>query len=262
MSRSLALVFDALYWLFLALVYGLALVAALAVFGALDGPSLVTRAFAIVAAYVVFLHAFVIALGLVKRLVQPRLTAGTSSVGANKHFIAWGLASIFQGIFLASPFRDQVHFLFWLRYVHYRLHGMSLHLGDVIGTSVEIRQAELITLEKGVTVGIGASLTCHLNPDGTSHVQRPIHIGEGTLLGAHSATGPGVRVGRRCVLGYRSVLSVGVTVEDGARIGAQCFVQSGVRIGENARVDHGAIVLADVPANARVSGVFRGMETA
>jgi len=262
MSRSLALLFDALYWVFLVLVYGLALVPALATFEALAATSLIGRAFALVAAYVVFLHAFVIALGLVKRLVQPRLVAGTSSVGANKHFIAWGLASIFQGIFLAAPFRDQVHFLFWLRYLHYRLHGMSLRLGDVIGTGVEIRQAELITLEKGVTIGVGASLSCHVNPDGKSHIQQPIHIGEGTLLGAHTTTGPGVRIGKGCVIGYRTVLTIGVTVEDGVRIGASCFVQSGVRIGENARVDHGTYVLADVPANARIAGVYRGVEAA
>ena len=127
MSNALPLLFDALYWVFWTVTYTASGAVAFTVADALWGPSALERAFALTLGYLTFLHAFVLVLGMLKRLVQPKLRAGTSHVGKNTQFLAWGLNSIFQGIFTASFCANQIHLLFWLRYLHYRLMGMRFY---------------------------------------------------------------------------------------------------------------------------------------
>ena len=206
------------------------------------------RALALVAGYVTFLHAFVVTLVVLKNLVQPRLRVGKSQVGATRGFLAWGLNSVFQGLFIAAPFHDQVHFLFWLRFLYYRGMGMRLHPSVVLGTGAVLRQVELIRVGKGSVIGIGAALSCHVNVDGKTHQQAAVSIGERVLIGAHTSIGPGVSVGDGSVVGYRSTLSVGVSLDPGAVLGAEVFVKNNVHIGAGA-VDNNATVVSQRSLN-------------
>ena len=246
MSNALPLLFDALYWVFWTVTYTASGAVAFTVADALWGPSALERAFALTLGYLTFLHAFVLVLGMLKRLVQPKLRAGTSHVGKNTQFLAWGLNSIFQGIFTASFCANQIHLLFWLRYLHYRLMGMRFYPSTIIGTGSELRQVEMISLGRGVTIGMNVKLSCHLNPDGKSHVQTPISIGEGSLIGTECRIGPGSNIGKRCVVGANSSLTLNVVLEDGVRIGAHTLIRPNVRIGAGARVLSGSVVDADV----------------
>lgn len=254
MGLLLPTLFDALYWLFFVLVYSVSATAGLAVAQALEGDSLWQTALAGVAGYITFLHAFVVSLVVLKNLVQPRLRVGKSQVGATRGFLAWGLNSVFQGLFISAPFHDQVHFLFWLRFLYYRGMGMRLHPSVVLGTGAVLRQVELIRVGKGSVIGIGASLSCHVNVDGKTHQQAAVSIGERVLIGAHSSIAPGVSVGDGTVVGYRSTLSVGVSIDPGAVLGAEVFVKNNVHIGAGAVVARRSVVTCDVPAGERWEG--------
>src|SRR5688572_5609274 len=140
MSNALPLLFDLLYWVLWTVVYTAAGAAAVSVADLLWGPTVLERAFALVVGYLTFLHAFVLVLGVLKRLFQPRLDAGKTQVGKGRAFMAWGLNSVFQGIFTASFCADQIHMLFWLRYTYYRLMGMTLSPSTIIGTGCSLRQ--------------------------------------------------------------------------------------------------------------------------
>jgi acetyltransferase-like isoleucine patch superfamily enzyme len=232
----MGLAFDALFWLIWALVHAAAAAAALAVGAALWGAALWQQALALVVAYAVFLHAFVLTLGLLKRALQPPLREGVCAVGPNRDYLAWGLNSAFQGVFTTSWVAPQVHILFTLRWLHYRLHGMRLHLSNIIGTRAVIRQAELVTLGPGAVVGEEAFLSCHLNTDGRHHLQAAIRVGARSVVGARVMVGPGVTIGARSVIGGGSGLYPHVTVGDDVRVGPGAMLKAGARVGDGATI--------------------------
>lgn len=251
MRIALPLLFDALTWVAFLLVHGLALAAGLVVADAFSGP-LALRLLGILLGFFVYLHVFVLTLGVLKRVVQPGLEEGRSPVGANRAYIAWGLNSVVQAVYLSSPFATLIQLLFSLRFLHLRLFGMKVKFGSIVGVGSQLRQLELIELGEGSTIGLAATLSCHVSEDGKSHRQGRIRIGQRSLIGAYTRIGPGVVVGDDALVGANTSLSEDVIVGDGARIGADCFVQRGVRIGRGARVASGSVVVRDVPEGARV----------
>ena len=242
MSALLPIVFDALYWVAWVLVYGSAAAAGLFAGGLVWGPALWQRALGVALGYFVFLHAFVIAVGGLRWLVQSRLTEGRCRVGANRMFIAWGLNSVFQGLFTTSFFAYQVHLLFYLRYLYYRSMGMKLSLGVIIGTRVSIRQAELIELGPHSVVGEHAMLSCHVNTNGKVHIQGRIRIGERAMVGAFSVVGPGFDLGEGSVLGARAVVPGDTKIGAHVRIGPGVIILPGARIGDRARIAAGSVL--------------------
>ena len=250
MGLLLPTLFDLLFWLVFAIVHVVAAAAGIAVYHATTGPLVWQQAGALTLAYVAFLHALVVVLVVLKRLFQPRLKSGTSGVGKTRGFVAWGLSSVFQGVFLASPFHDQIHFMFWLRYLYYRGMGMRLHPSVVLGTGAILRQVELLRVGRGSVIGIGAAISGHLNADGGRHYQAEVVVGERVLIGAHTSVGPGVVIGDGAVIGYRSSISINARVDAGAKLGVGVFVKRGVHIGEGARIAPFTVVDCDVPAGA------------
>jgi UDP-2-acetamido-3-amino-2,3-dideoxy-glucuronate N-acetyltransferase len=119
-------------------------------------------------------------------------------------------------------------------------------------------------------------------------------IGDGTKIGSFVEIQKGARVGRNCKLSSHTFICEGVTIEDevfighgvtfindkhpratsasgalqtnddwqvvpilvqrGASIGSGATILCGVTIGERAIVGAGAVVVTDVPADARVAG--------
>ena len=87
-------------------------------------------------------------------------------------------------------------------------------------------------------------------------------IGKGTMIDMGTILGGRATVGKNCHVGAGAVLAgvvepasaTPVIVEDNVLIGANAVVIEGCRIGENAVVAAGAVVVADVPANAVVAG--------
>ena len=87
-------------------------------------------------------------------------------------------------------------------------------------------------------------------------------VGEGTMIDMGAVLGGRATVGKNCHVGAGAVLAgviepasaTPVIVEDNVLIGANAVVIEGCRIGKNAVVAAGAVVVADVPANAVVAG--------
>ena len=114
--------------------------------------------------------------------------------------------------------------------------------GAVIREQVEIGKNAVIMM--GAIINIGAV------------------IGEGTMIDMGAVLGGRATVGKNCHVGAGAVLAgviepasaTPVVVEDNVLIGANAVVIEGCRIGHDAVVAAGAIVVADVPANAVVAG--------
>jgi acetyltransferase-like isoleucine patch superfamily enzyme len=157
-------------------------------------------------------------------------------------YVAWGIQSVVQGVFTTSIFARQVHILFYLRWLYYRLMGMELSLSTLIGTQAVIRQAELIRLGPRAIVGEDSLLVPHLSPDGKTHVQRRIRVGARSVIGGRASIGPGVEIGEGTVVGAGSLVSMDVKIGDGVRIGPGVLVLPGVVIGDGARLRAGAVV--------------------
>lgn len=252
MRRALPILFDAILAVAFVTVHGSAIALTALLTRPLFGDGVVRNGFAFAFAVLVYLHLFVLVLGVTKRLVQPRLEEGTGAVGANRAYIAWGLNSVFQGLFLSHPLRTLIELSFTLRHAYLRLFGMQIGFGTVVGLRAELRQVELISVGEGSTIGLAAVMSCHVNADGKTHRQGRIRVGNRSLVGAFSNLAPGVVVGDDCVVGYGSSISEDVVIEDGVVIGAQCVVRRGVRVGKGARIDTGVTVSSDVPAGMRV----------
>ena len=114
--------------------------------------------------------------------------------------------------------------------------------GAIIREQVEIGKNAVIM--RGAIINIGAV------------------IGDGTMIDMGAVLGGRATVGKNCHVGAGAVLAgviepasaTPVIVEDNVLIGANAVVIEGCHIGENAVVAAGAVVVADVPANAVVAG--------
>lgn len=240
--EAMTALFDALFWIAWVIVYGVAAAAGLAAGDLVWGPALWQRAAAVVAGYVAFLHAFPLAVGGLRFVAQPRLTEGVTPIGLNRRYVAWGIQSIFQGLFTTSFFASQVHILFYLHWIYYRLMGMKIAPSTLIGTRVIIRQAELVELGEGAILGEDSLLVPHLSPDGKSHIMRAIRVGARAVIGSRAMIGPGVSVGAGSVVGAGSILTLDVKVGAGAKIGPGALLLPGVTVEDNARVPAGAVL--------------------
>jgi acetyltransferase-like isoleucine patch superfamily enzyme len=242
--------FDALFWIVWAIVHAAAAAAALAVGDALWGPHLLQKATACVVGYLVFVHTFVLVIGGLRCLVQPRLKEGITPIGLNREYVAWGIQSVFQGVFTTSIFARQIHILFYLRWLYYRLMGMRLSLSTLIGTQATIRQAELIELGPKSIVGEGAFLVPHLSPDGKNHMHGRICLGERSVIGGRASVAPGAHIGDRSVLGACSVLGMNAQVGDDVRIGPNVLIMPNVVIGHGAKITAGSVVVQNTVIEA------------
>lgn len=236
MRRLPVLIFDALFLFFAFVVYGSAAAAALAVGERVWDHALWRRALAVVVGYFVFLHAFIAVVGIVRKLVQPKLSVGFCKVGLNKKYFAWGLNSVFQGLFTTSFFDRQIHLVFYLKYLYYRAMGMKLPFSAVIGTRAVIRQAELIELGEKVVLGEQSNLFGHVSPDGKRHFQGRIRIGEGSLVGAYAVIGPDVEIGARTVLGSHALISPMTRIGSDVEIGPDAYLPSRIRVPDGVRI--------------------------
>ena len=114
--------------------------------------------------------------------------------------------------------------------------------GAIIRDKVEIGAGAVVMM--GAIVNIGAV------------------IGEGTMIDMGAILGGRATVGKRSHIGANAVLAgvieppsaTPVVVGDEVLVGANAVILEGVQVGDRAVVAAGAIVTADVPANAVVAG--------
>ncbi len=236
------LIFDGLYWFFAFLIYGISLGSALAFGKYFWQEELWKQVIVILLGYFVFLHVFVISIGVLKRILQRPLVTGKIPVGLNKDYFAFALNSVFHGIFFTSPVAGQVGITFYLTALYYRLMGMKVGLSNIIGTNVLIRQPELISLGKKTVLGIGSILSCHYSPNGKIHVQGRIQVGDHSLIGAYAQLAPDCILGDRVVVGNRSIIFSDVEIGNNVQIGMECRIEYGVRIPDNVIIKSNSVI--------------------
>lgn len=236
------LLFDLIFLLAAATVYTVAGGIALWVASLFWGDSALGNAFAAFVGYVVFVHAFILSIGLLRRCVQKPLREGEFPISMNPDYVAWGVNSVFHGIMISSPIASQVFFVFWLNWLYYRLMGMKLPLNTLIGTNTIIRQAELIEIGTKSVIGIGCVLVAHYSPDRSRHCHAKIRVGDNTLIGTHTLLSPGVKVGNNSLVGHHSIVSLGATIGNNVKIGPGCFIRPGVVIPDNVTIKANSLI--------------------
>ncbi|MEE2671286.1 MAG: DapH/DapD/GlmU-related protein [Bdellovibrionota bacterium] len=183
-----------------------------------------------------FLYIFVLVLGTLKNIFQPKLIIGDFPIGMNKDYIAWALNSIFCGIFQTAPFYSSSRLLFSLSWLFHRLMGMKLGFSSLVGLKTTIRQPELIEVGSGSILGLGCILSCHFTANGKIHTQLPIKIGNKSIIGGYSAIAPGTTVGNNSVVGAETRVFPNCDIGNNVQIGALCHIDQGVKIPDNVKI--------------------------
>ncbi len=225
--------FDFLYLVAMTLVYSAALSGAIFCVQGIWGDSVLAKAAALLLGYFLFLHFFVIGIGLLRCLLQPRLRVGDFPVGFNRDYVAWGINSIFHGIMIASPFASQVFFIFYLNWLYYRLMGMQLPLSTLIGTGTAIRQPELLRIGNHSVIGIQCTISGHHSPNRSVHCHGLTAIGHNTLIGGTCKIMGPVTIGDNVVVGAGTDIAPHCRIGDNSKIGASCALAPGSSIPAN-----------------------------
>lgn len=234
LAKYQTLIFDALFWFFAFIIYGSAIACALSFARSFWTEVLYQQVIVILISYFIFLHVFILMIGLCKKIFQRKLVIGKIPVGLNKDYFAFALNSVFHGIYFTSPMAGQIGINFYLTALYYRLMGMKVGVSNIIGTGALIRQAELISLGEKTVLGIGSILSCHFSPNGKTHVQGPITVGKQSLIGAYAQLAPNTVIGDNTVIGNRSLIYSDVTIGNNVKIGMEC------------RIEYGAVIPDDV----------------
>jgi len=104
----------------------------------------------------------------------------------------------------------------FLTNLYFRIVGCRMGRNVKLNT-FQLNDAYLLTLGDRVIVGGQTDISCHLFEHGHL-ILRPISIGAGTLIGAHSYISPGVSIGKNCLIGLYSYIRAGRSIPDGAKI--------------------------------------------
>lgn len=242
MLKNPFLFFDALYIFFQFVIYSISMIPSIYLIQNYWSENIWLNSIILFSSYFLFLNFFVLTLGILRRIFQPKLVEGEFPIGMNKKYIGWILNSLFQGIFIASIFAKQINFIFYLNWVYYRLMGMKVSMTTLIGMNVSIRQPELIEVGEKSILGLGCIISCHYSPNGKVHVQRRVKIGKKSVLGGFAALAPGVIVGDNSVIGARSTVYPDVIIGDNVNIGAECSIKFGSIIPNNVKIKGNTVI--------------------
>lgn len=83
-------------------------------------------------------------------------------------------------------------------------------------------------------------------------------IGEGTKIDNLVHVAHGVKIGKNCLIVAGTVIGGSSEIGDNCFLGINCSIKNKVKIGNNVTIGMGAIVLADVPDNTTVIGIWKG----
>ena len=100
--------------------------------------------------------------------------------------------------------------------MYFRIIGCKMGRNVKINTPM-LNDAYLLTIEDDVIIGGGTDISCHLF-ENNQLTLKPVLIGRGSLIGAHSYISPGVTVGRGCVVGLYSYIRSDHVIPDGSVI--------------------------------------------
>lgn len=227
-------VFDVLWLIGAVVVYGLAGLAAGAVFwgaGLLVGWPW-AAAFAPLA-WLAFLVAIVVTVTGV-RLVIPKEREGTSRVFADRHFFVFLLHWMLES-YVPPPLITHIQLLTGLRLLYYKGQGAKLTWSTHISPGARIWSAGLCEFGHLTYIGEFAHVTAHLSR-GDKLLIAPVVIGDEVNVGAHANISPGCTIGRGARIGPLVDMAPSCYVDDGAIIGPAVQMGMSVHVGKNAEV--------------------------
>lgn len=236
------IIFDVLFLLFAILTYGFSFAISLFFGKLLWSEQLLIQGLIIASSGVIYIYSFVLILGFLRLVFQPKLVEGQIPIGMNKDYLAWGLNSIFCGIFLTSPIHQIGSIIFSVNYLYYRLMGMQLTFDTLIGIQTSIRQPELISIGRKSIVGLGAIMSCHFSGNGKVHTQKSIKIGEECVIGGFSIIAPGFICGNKSTIGASTTIYPDVTLGNKVKIGGNAIIETGVKIEDGAVIKSNSLV--------------------
>ncbi|WP_422420014.1 DapH/DapD/GlmU-related protein [Pseudomonas sp. GZD-222] len=124
-----------------------------------------------------------------------------------------------------------------------------LTLRQADGRLLRVSHAGGVTISEGCQVLSGAVIAKSL-------FRRFTFIGPHSQVGIMTNIGHGAHVGKACVVSGNSVIAGRSRLEDRVWVGTSASVAQGLVVGEGAQIKMGAVVVADVPPGAVMSGNF------
>ncbi len=135
-----------------------------------------------------------------------------------------------------------------------------IYAGNIIGDDFQTGHGALIREENqignNVSIGSHSIVEHHVKIGNGVRLHSNVFVPEFSILEDECWLGPNVVLTNARYPRSRKVKEElrGPTIRRGAKIGANATILPGVTVGENALVGAGAVVVADVPANAVVVG--------
>ena len=124
---------------------------------------------------------------------------------------------------------------------------------DGFGYSISARGIEKIVQVGRVIIQDGVEIGANTAIDRGS--VRDTVIGENTKIDNQVQIGHNARIGRNTIIVSQVALAGSVTVGDGVMIGGQVCINNHLTVGDGAQIAGASVVVADVPAGAKVGGV-------
>lgn len=224
-SCAMLLLFDLLYLALSVAFYGGALCpAVLLCLEAQQRWGWVGLAFAIPIAYLVFLLALVLAVGLVRLLLVPSPKPGKHAMPFSAGLAVWALHLMLQRFINLRPIEDSVFYIGSLRTLYLTLMGARVHPSANVSGGTTLMDLTGLSIGRSAIIGAGSSIFGH-------------YVVEKHLVLAPNRIGARVTIGAACLIGP------GFNAEEGAFLGAGCLVGPRVTLGARARVEGGSTIL-------------------
>lgn len=121
---------------------------------------------------------------------------------------------------------------------------------DHDGTLIKMPHNGNVIIEENVEIGAHTCID--------RAVEGSTIIGAGTKIDNLVHVAHGVKIGKNCLIVAGTVIGGSSEIGDNCFLGINCSIKNKVKIGNNVTIGMGAIVLADVPDNTTVIGIWKG----
>jgi acetyltransferase-like isoleucine patch superfamily enzyme len=160
---------------------------------------------ALAAAVATYVLAFIVLILVFRAVFVRKVVAGTYSL-RSPEALRWIMADGFYRMVLRSFLRCFVHEFAPLRHVFLRLMGAKASLDFIMGSSVNLTDPWMLEIGRGVILGAGATVCCHVI-EGETVTISPVRILEGATIGIGAVVLPGVVVENRAIVAAGAVVT-------------------------------------------------------
>jgi acetyltransferase-like isoleucine patch superfamily enzyme len=183
----------------------------------------------------------------------PKLTEGKHQMPFATQSLSWIFKFYIKRPLSLPLVLDLLGSFHFLQYFMYRCFRCQIDYSFQIAANVFICDPELVRIDKNVTIGAWSTLASHMLIGPILRL-KPIHLKEGSSIGAHckvsygvtmerkSVIGASVTINHSCSIGEGSVISNGVILGSGAQIGKQVKIGEFSQIGKGVRIPDNTII--------------------